>query len=274
MTPLKIAILDQYCNHPNQGMRCIKNLVDEQLFPMDWKVFDVRSKNEIPGLEHDIYISSGGPGNPLASGGEWEKNYLKWFDSVMAHNQKNTDNKKYVFLICHSFQMVCHHLQLAEVCLRKSPAFGIFPVHKTTEGKNETVFEHLPEPFYAVDSRDWQIIRPDENKLSAMGAKLLAIEKERPHVPYERAVMSIRFSNEVLGTQFHPEADVIGMMFYFGQEEKKKQIVKNHGDDKYNDMIASLEDKDKILLTHKTIIPSFLSQAIKELRGFDSIDLN
>ena len=40
-----------------------------------------------------------------------------------------------------------------------------------------------------------------------MGAKILCIEKERPHVPYERAVMGIRFNEYMIGTQFHPEAD-------------------------------------------------------------------
>jgi len=56
--PVKIAILDLYCNHPNQGMRGIKQIVEDQVFPNEWRVFDSRSKNEIPGLEYDIYISS------------------------------------------------------------------------------------------------------------------------------------------------------------------------------------------------------------------------
>ena len=56
MEPIKVAILDLYNNHPNQGMRCIKQIVEEQVFPIEWKVFDVRAKNEIPDLSYDVYI--------------------------------------------------------------------------------------------------------------------------------------------------------------------------------------------------------------------------
>ena len=85
----------------------------------------------------------------------------------------------------------------------------------------------------------------------------------------ERAVMAIRFSDEIFGTQFHPEADVIGMDFYFKREDKKKQIIENHGEQKYNDMLAHLNDKDKIFLTHHTILPGFLKNAVQELRGIE-----
>lgn len=266
MIPLKVAILDLYCNHPNQGMRCIKSIVDEQMFPFTWQVFDVRSKNQLPDLQHDVFIFSGGPGDPRSGDGIWDKNFFSLFDKIISHNEANGHSKKFVFLICHSFQMICHYLRIAEVCLRKSPAFGIFPVHKTEEGKSEVLFAGLPDPFYAVDSRDWQIIRPDDAKLKRMGARILALEKIRPHVPYERAVMSIRFTNEIIGTQFHPEADVTGMKFYFSQEAKKNQIVKNHGQEKYDDMIRSLNDKDKILLTHSQVLPAFLEHAVENLR--------
>jgi GMP synthase-like glutamine amidotransferase len=269
MTPIKIAILDLYCNHPNQGMRCIKHIVNEQLYPMEWHVFDARAKNEIPELNYDIYISSGGPGDPVADEGEWEKNYLQLADAIFENNTNDKKKKKHAFFICHSFQVLAHHLKIAEVAKRKSTAFGIFPVHITEEGKNDPILKNLPEPFYAVDSRDWQVIQPDEKRIKEIGAEVLALEKIRPHVDLERAVMAIRFSNEIFGTQFHPEADVIGMDFYFKREDKKKQIIENHGEQKYNDMIAHLNDKDKILLTHHTILPEFLKNAVRELRGIE-----
>lgn len=267
MSPLKVAILDLYCNHPNQGMRSIKSILDEQMFPMQWDVFNVRAKSEFPDLDYDVYISSGGPGVPLEGNGLWGKKYFEWTEKIFDNNADNSKDKKFAFFICHSFQLLCHHLKLAEVTLRKSPAFGIFPVHKTEEGIHDPVLKNLPEPFYAVDSRDWQVIQPDEQRIKKMGAEILAMEKIRPHVPYERAVMAIRFSDEIFGTQFHPEADVTGMDFYFKRDDKKQQIIENHGEKKYNDMIASLNDKDKIYLTHHTILPEFLKSAAKKLRG-------
>ncbi|MDW8211614.1 MAG: GMP synthase, partial [Cytophagales bacterium] len=85
-------------------------------------------------------------------------------------------------------------------------------------------------------------------------------------VNLERAVMAMRISNEFFGTQFHPEADPIGMSIYFQQEEKRQQVIQNHGLQKYQDMIAHLNDPDKILLTYSTILPTFLSQAINSLQ--------
>jgi anthranilate/para-aminobenzoate synthase component II len=87
------------------------------------------------------------------------------------------------------------------------------------EGQEEAIFEGLNDPFYAVDSRDYQVIQPHHNRLREMGGRVLCIEKDRPHVPYERAIMAIRFSEYMIGTQFHPEADAIGMSMHLQTDE-------------------------------------------------------
>ena len=78
--------------------------------------------------------------------------------------------------------------------------------------------------------------------------------------------MAIRFSDEIIGTQFHPEADPIGMKMYLLQEEKKTAIIENHGEDKYFDMLHSLDDANRITLTQSIILPNFLTEAIKALQ--------
>ena len=137
------------------------------------------------------------------------------------------------------FQLVlCRHwCVFCKVCARKSTSFGVFPIHLLEEGKEEPVFSGMNDPFYAVDSRDFQIIEPRMNMLYK-GAKILCIEKDRPHLPYERAIMGIRFSDYFIGTQFHPEADAIGMTMYLHTEEKKKTVIENHGLAKWKSMIA------------------------------------
>src|SRR5437868_12996470 len=95
-----------------------------------------------------------------------------------------------------------------------------------------------------------------------MGAKILAIEKERPHVNYERAVMAIRFTDEIFGTQFHPEADPLGMTHYLLRADKQEHIVRHHGIEKYDEMLLHLNDNDKLKRTQQTILPGFLRQAI------------
>lgn len=266
--PIRIAILDMYNNHPNQGMRGIKQIVEDQVFPHEWKVFNVRAKNELPGLEYDIYISTGGPGCPFTGEEEWDKKWTDLMDSIWNHNLQPGVTKKYVFLICHSFQMMVHHWKLADITKRKSTAFGIFPIHKTEVGENESLLTRLPEPFYAVDSRDWQVVQPRTEAMEERGAKLLCIEKERAHVPLERATMGIRFSNEFVGFQFHPEADEFGMNLYFQRPDKRKQVIATYGEKKYQEMIGYLKDKNKIALTNSSILPGFLQLSMVKLRNF------
>jgi len=123
----------------------------------------------------------------------------------------------------------------------------------------------LEDPFYAVDSRDYQVTQPNHNLLRKMGATILCIEKDRPHVPLERAIMAIRFNEFMIGTQFHPEADAVGMSMYLQREDKKKNVIENHGYEKWESMIAHLNDPDKILWTYSHVLPNFLHVAIGHL---------
>jgi homoserine O-succinyltransferase/O-acetyltransferase len=267
---LKIAVLDMYDNWANEGMRCIKQIITRFLeqdgIEGEYHLFNVRANAEVPGLEYDIYLSSGGPGSPLASGEGWEDKYFAFVDALFDHNQRS-ENKKYLFLICHSYQMVSRHLGLGSVEKRMSTSFGVMPMHRLEDGQDELFFQGLNDPFYAVDSRDYQLIKPNWARFEELGAKALCIEKERPHVPLERAIMAIRFSDEVFGTQFHPEADSSGMLRYYLMPEKRKLVIENFGEHKYYEMIDRLDDPDKIMLTESVIIPQFLQHAAEQLMG-------
>ncbi|CAM3865469.1 type 1 glutamine amidotransferase [Mucilaginibacter galii] len=264
---IKVAVLDLYNGVANQGMRCILDIIaryrEVNDLNLTYKVFDVRQKEEVPGTEFDIYISSGGPGDPLESEGTvWDDKYFELIDALEAHNQSAAGPKKHVFFICHSFQLMCRRMGLGAVNLRRSPSFGVLPVHVTEHGLFEQIFEGLTDPFFAVDSRSWQVVNADNEQLKAKGAALLAIEKERPHVDLPRALMAIRFNECFIGTQFHPEADPFGMRAYLITDEKKQEVVDEHGEQKYIEMLERLEDPDMIMLTEITIIPNFLDQAI------------
>jgi homoserine O-succinyltransferase len=274
--PIQVAILDLYEGVANQGMRCIREILnqyaDSNNLDIHWDEFDVRLKNEVPGMDYDIYISSGGPGSPIDTvGSEWEKHYFHWLHQVEKWNNNPANLlKKHVFFICHSFQLVCRHYKVAHVTKRKSTAFGVFPIHMLHEGKDENVFAGLNDPFYGVDSRDYQVIQPFHNRIKEMGGRILCIEKERPHIPLERALMALRFSEYMIGTQFHPEADAIGMSMYLQTEEKKKTVIESHGYDKWESMIEHLNDPDKILWTYSHILPNFLNEAVEHLQLVDS----
>jgi len=264
-TPIRLAILDLYDGYPNQGMRCIRDIIKhfaaEHNLYIEVDEFDVRQHLQLPDTSYDGYISSGGPGSPLDSvNEEWEHRYFSWLKSIEDWNNTDALKKKFVLFICHSFQLACRYFEAGLVCKRKSTSFGVFPVHLVESGFEEEVFDGLRDPFYAVDSRDYQVIKPNYEKLEQMGGKVLSIEKERPHVPYDRAVMAMRFNKYFVGTQFHPEADAIGMSHHLLTEEKKEAVINEHGEAKWASMIEQLQDPDKIVWTHNHILPNFLSR--------------
>jgi homoserine O-succinyltransferase/O-acetyltransferase len=270
---VKVAILDLYDGFPNQGMRCIHSILKEWAHSNDVDVqkdvFDVRKENKLPDTSYDIYISSGGPGDPLVSRFEdWDIAWTRWLDKMERWN-KNPSNgqKKYIFFICHSFQLACRYFNIGLVCKRKSTAFGVFPIHMLEGGKMEPVFNGLRDPFYAVDSRNHQVIQPNHDLLHSMGASILCIEKSRPHVAYERAIMGIRFNEYMIGTQFHPEADASGMSLHLQTEEKRKTVIESHGEDKLHNMLEHLNDPDKIKCTYSHILPNFLNQSVEQLHA-------
>jgi len=268
---VKVAILDLYEGQANEGMRCIREILNQfgeiNHLDIEFDEFEVRLNQQLPDLSYDIYISSGGPGSPLESEHtEWEKKYFQFVEKILTFNNDPQNSvRKHVLFICHSFQLACRYFKVGQVSKRKSTAFGVFPIHLLEEGKYEPVFTGLSDPFYAVDSRDYQVIQPNEEMLRENGGAILAIEKERPHVPLERAIMAIRFNEYMIGTQFHPEADSIGMTMYLLREDKKKTVIENHGEEKWRSMIEHLNDPDKIMWTHSHVIPNFLNVCLGEL---------
>ena len=75
--------------------------------------------------------------------------------------------------------------------------------------------------------------------------------------------MGIRFNKYMAGTQFHPEADAIGMSMYLQTEEKKKIVIETHGEEKWKSMIEQLNDPDKIMWTYAHLLPNFLDLAVQ-----------
>ena len=100
---------------------------------------------------------------------------------------------------------------------------------------------------------------------------MLCLEKLRPHVHFERAIMAVRFSPEMFGTQFHPEADPGGLLTYFMEEERRKSIVEEHGESRYDRMIRDLANPQKIQRTFETLIPAFLENAVMELESLELV---
>lgn len=268
-TEIKAAIIDLYEDYPNQEIRNFKDLLEQfktqHNINLSYQVFDLRGKNEIPGLDFDLYLSSGGPGSPVdTEGTEWERLYWQLIDDIDAHNRSEAFPKKHVLFVCHSFQLMCRRLKLGQVNMRHAESFGIFPVCLTQAGKSEPLFKGLPDPFFIVDSREWQVTDADGERFAATGAQLLAIEKQLP-APYPQAIMAIRFNAYFFGTQFHPEVDPQLMLADFTRDEKKQAVINEYGQANYDDILAALAHPAKVMPAYKTIVPGFIQMALQSL---------
>ena len=269
---MKVAILDLNNNVTNRGIGYIKRLVESYSNTLSYDVFDVRHKNEVPGLEYDIYISSGGPGSPYDYTGGWDGKYFAFIEALYRHNLQSED-KKFVFFICHSFQLACLHFKIGTVSERtQGQSFGTFPCYRTPSGARDKYLKLLSNPFWIADFRDWQVVLNEEqneslsSNVDSSTFKILAHEPPQKN-NFPQAIMSIRFSPTMFGTQFHPEADAEGMSIYFSDPVRRETVVKNFGEEKYNQMIIDLNDPDKIQRTFKTLLPTFIEDAIKHFSG-------
>lgn len=274
---LRIALLDLYDGEANQGMACIRDLIaahaeriqEEHGVALELTEFDVRRARDVPGLEYDVYLSSGGPGSPFDGlGTPWEEAYFRWLDRLWEHNATApAPARKHALFICHSFQLLARHFGFAQITRRNGMSFGVMPMHQTEDGLEDPLFENLGEPFYAADFRDWQAVDMRWDRFEEIGGVVLAREKKRPHVDYERAVMAVRLSPEIAGVQFHPEANPPGMLDHFRQPKRKAHVVRHHGEEKYERTMARMSDPHYLLRTYDTVIPNFLAAATRTWLG-------
>ncbi|MHB8581211.1 MAG: type 1 glutamine amidotransferase [Ignavibacteriaceae bacterium] len=268
---IKVAIIDLYNNEINEGIRCIKEIVSEsncnkKLIPVNYDRFETRYKDEVPDLRYDIFISSGGPGSPFEGVEQkWEHDYFSLVDKIWNYNQNGAEKKKYIFFICHSFQLMARYFKFAEVNARHEKSFGVLPFRRTDEGKNDPILKNLSDPFYAADFRQYQVVQKNQRVLDQLGGKILALELEDEEKRNESAIMALRISDEIVGTQFHPEADPMSMLYHLRQDERKNSVIEKSGEDKYFEMLAFLEDPDKLKLTRESVLPAFLESAIESL---------
>lgn len=257
LSPFKVAIIDMYDDTPNLGMQCINDVLSkwssQRGVEIENTYFNIRKDASIPGLDYDMYISTGGPGSPTDSiDTEWDSKYCTWLDLVLKE-------KKLVLLICHSFQIACRHFNLGSISLRKSRQIGVLPVHPLNE---DSIFNGLPDPFFALESRYYQITEPNDKAIEALGATIIALEKERPGVSLERAIMGMKFNEHMYGVQFHPEAESNTLINYFQDPSTKKSIIDEFGIEKWDRIIAKLKDASKIETTFSHFIPNFLDKSL------------
>ena len=141
----------------------------------------------------------------------------------------------------------------------------MLPFEKTRTGKADNMLEQLPNPFYAADIREYQVTNQNKKVIDDMGVKILSYAILDDNAEDEPAIAAVNVSKQIVGTQFHPEADPESMLYHFNRSDEKKQIVATYGEEKYNRMLEILQEPNAVKLTRKTVIPNFLNKAIDEL---------
>jgi hypothetical protein len=115
-----------------------------------------------------------------------------------------------------------------------------------------------------LESRIYQIIAPNDVKIKSMNAQIMALEKMRPAIPLERAIMAIRFSKNMFGVQFHPEAELNELIEYFNEPANKQSIISEFGIEKWERIIAHLDENSPIISTYTHLIPNFLDKVLQK----------
>jgi len=272
---VRIAILDLYYGEPNEGMRAIRELIAERDGVMgggvlEYEIFDVRARGEVPGTQFDVYLSSGGPGSPFdGEGKRWERDYFRLVDDLWNHNERLASDshlRKHALFICHSFQMMCRFFALGRVVRREVESFGILPMRQTLWGREDPLFDNLPDPFYAADFRKYEVVEPSGLMLDELAGAVLAREQDPPATDREHALMAIRISSEFVGVQFHPEADPSGMTLHFSKPERQEQVVLRFGEERYDRIMRRMADENYLKRTHDVVLPNFIGRAVASMR--------
>jgi len=256
-TTFQIAIIDMYDGTPNVGMACIGAILEDwsrkNNITVSINTYNLREHCALPDMRYDIYISTGGPGSPLDSkGSNWDNLYTEWLEKAL-------EQKKWLLLICHSFQIACRHFNIGSISLRRKRQIGILPVHPLIQ---DSIFNGLNDPFYTLESRYYQITEPNDIQIEKMGAAIIALEKERPTIPLERAIMGVKFNEQMYGVQFHPEGAPQILNQYFNDPTTKQSIINEFGLEKWEGIMKQLEDDQEIEQTFSHFIPNFLNKAI------------
>ncbi len=265
-TKVRVAILDMYNNKPDQqGIRCIQEILKSSDTHNTCQIFNVRGKFELPDLSFDLYISSGGPGNPLEYNINWSEGYFELIDNLFEWNIANPERPKFFFAICHSFQILCSFKGIGTINKRERFTFGVTTIKKTKAGGADELLYNLEDTFYAADHRYFQVLNPDLARMEKIGATILGLEERKGEDSYQRSIMMVRFSPEIVGTQFHPEADVKGMEQVLDNVILKSEIERTLGKGQIDKIKKDLEDPGKVDKMYHTLLPDFIKYSHNRL---------
>lgn len=227
-----IALIDLNARHSNHGVPSIVSMVEAAGCQVE--CFEPRVEGSLPGPGFDAYILSGGPGSPLED--------APWRHALM---QAITQWQAPVVGVCMGFQVLAQVYGWT-VQLLSRPRFGVHPLRLTHAGRSDPLLAPLIADA-AFEQRRFGVFAPP----SIEGTVLATSE--------QGDVTAARFSPEVLGVVFHPEAHPGLVERLFTEDSPvREKLLERHGPDNLQRMTSLIP---KLNGPFQTILPGFLRQA-------------
>ena len=189
----KAIILDMYNGKTGRGISAIQAALAQSGYP-DVRTIDVRAMQVGQTLpaphEADLWVSSGGPGDP-ADCGAWGAAYGVWLDALVAHNQQNPEELVRAWLICHSFQVASVYWQLGAPQARPQGLLkGIYPQQDI---KGQTIAQ-------TWESRYWGVYNWQATNFATKNLAFLSCD-----APQGALTAWVSLDGAIMATQYHPE---------------------------------------------------------------------
>ncbi len=256
----RLALMDFNDGQPNRGTGAIQKLALENGY--DVVLFDVRKK-ELPDInDHDVFVCTGGPGDPNDWGqhtgnaeDNWGQGVFDTFDAILDHNAFHADQPKYLATICHSFQLFCHHKKLGELGKRENGTLVGIHTHNITPFAHlakASAFDNVSDIVHSFESRDYRV-KP-----------IYCSNGKSDYIPVTmdgngHLTSIAKRDGTVIGTQFHFEAtaEQVGPMLDEGPACDR--IIAAHGPEALEEMRACVPQ----LTATNNILRRFLEQPSK-----------
>lgn len=274
---LRVCLVDMNNGVANQATRCFKTIVESfrgrvkaSNPAVDIALDHVQPRNlgELPKDDMDLMLSSGGPGSPFDGYDDspWCTGYRKVLDRIAEANQKNPDAAPKALLVCHSFELGILHFGVGTMQKRSSLKFGLMPAYTTRVGRDVDFLQPFGDRMFTWEHRNWEAVDLQPKRLEAIGGAVLATESREGQPPDKgKALLGMKFTHGIWGTQFHPEADKPGVMAWIEKPEHKVAVTDAYGQLLYDRMVKSLSNPDRLAKTFSLLIPGWLTYRFNEL---------
>jgi hypothetical protein len=283
-TPLRLCLVDMNAGVKNEAIRCFHRILDgfralvQRANPnVELVLSHIQPRNlgEAPPADFDLYLSTGGPGSPFDGYDDpWCTKYRDFLDRLVDDALRGGDVVRSALVVCHSFEIAVAHTRVARMERRATRKFGMMPVYPTPAGRRSPLLSDFGERFFAWEHREWEAVGLDRARLAEIGGELWATESRvDPDTlalvpgasPKGDGLLVFRFSANIEGTQFHPEADRDGAMAWLVRPEQTAAAVEAYGELTYARMIKSLDDPARLVRTFERFIPGWLGRKFDEI---------